>query len=441
MSNRSSPSKDELRKLIIKLLRRIAQINTLPPESRKIQDIIAFEDKRLGYVAYQTVMEISSSEGTWILADRDEPLWDEVVAKLSDLNPKVYSARQLNKMLTNFVWKFQSKGWRLSGISQDAEAIIGSVKDAKISTRRVVLPIWGLFIKVSPFAVGDVDFIPRAKHKEIDTKLGKWESARNEPKLNIVNTLAATKAAGGDDYMIVQNAEDKVNQALNILRAFLYPIVPRTTLRQMGIMGSFYSLLKAYFVEVIDASEGKAYSKSKAYAGYELSGINNMVITPYVKEVVLDKSGFNKLNELLTSSNMSPLHRSLLRGAEWLGEATKPDTLESKFIKIALAVDAMIGEESDIIPDKGIKARIAERSAFLLADIGKKREGIYREIGGFVTKRNSLVHGSKVRVSQWEVERFGAYVFAILKRLLLGDPTFNSIKELDTWVRRTSFRG
>jgi len=78
-------------------------------------------------------------------------------------------------------------------------------------------------------------------------------------------------------------------------------------------MGSFYSLHKAYFVEVIDASEDKAYSKSKAYAGYELSGINNMVITPYVKEVVLDKSGFNKLNELLTSSNTSQLQRSLLR--------------------------------------------------------------------------------------------------------------------------------
>lgn len=441
MSNRNPESKDELRKLIVKLLRWIAQINTLPPESKKIQDIIAFEDKRLGYVAYQTVMEISSSEGTWTLADRDEPLWDEVVAKLSDLNPKVYSTRKLNEMLTDFVWKFQSKGWRLSGILQDAEALISSVKDADVFARRIFLPIWGLFVDVSPFAVGDADFIPRAKHKKIDEELSKWESVRNEPELSRVKTLAVTKATGGDDYMIVQNAEDKVNQALNILRTFLYPIVPRATLKQMGIVGSFYSLYKDYFVEVTDTSKGKACSKPEAYAGHELSGINNMVITPYVKEMVLDKSGFSKLTELLTSSNTSQLQRSLLRGAEWLGEATKPDTLESKFIKIALALDAMLGEASDIIPDKGIKARIAERSAFLLAHIGEKREGIYREIGGFVTKRNSLVHGRTVRVSQWEVERFGAYVFTVLKRLLLGDPTFNSIRELDTWVRRTSFRG
>ena len=439
MSN--SPSrgnKDQLRGLIIKLLRHIAQINTLPSESKKIQDTITFKDKRLGYVVYHTVMETSSSEGTWILVDRDEPLWDAVVAKLSDLNPKVYSTRRLNEMLTDFVWKFQSKEWQLSGISQDAEILINSVKDVDVFRRRAFFPIGGLVVDVSPFVVGDVDFIPRAKHKKIDERLSKRESARNEPK---IESLAFTKATGGDNYMIVQDAEDKVNQALNILRAFLYPIVPRAALRQMGIMGSVYSLFKDYFVEGTYDSEGKFYSTPEVYSGHELSGIQNMVITPYEKEIVLDKNGFNKLNKFLTSSNASKLQKGLLRGAEWLGEATKPDTLESKFVKIALAIDSMIGVESDIIPDKGRKARIAERLAFLLANVGKEREGIYMEIGGFIEKRNKLVHGSTETVSQWETERFGTYVSHVLKRLLLGNPTFNSIKELDTWVRRTSFRG
>ena len=439
MSNSpSQESKDQLRGLIVKLLKCIAQINTLPPESRKIQDTITFKDKRLGYVVYHTVMETSSSEGTWILADRDEPLWDAVVAKLSDLNPKVYSVRQIDKMLTDFVWKFQSKGWELSGILQDAETLMNSVKDADVFTRRTFFPIWGLVVNVSPFVVGDVNFIPRAEHKKIDERLSRRESARNEPK---IESLAFTKATGGDNDMIVQDAEDKVNRALNILRAFLYPIVPRAALRQMGIMGSFYSLFKDYFVEGTYNSKGKFYSTPEVYSGHELFDIHNMVITPYEKEIVLDKNGFYKLNEFLTSLNKSQLQKSLLRGAEWLGEATKPDTLESKFIKIALAIDSMIGEESDIIPDKGMKARIAERSAFLLADVGKKREGIYMEIDEFIKKRNKLVHGSTVTVSQWETERFGTYVSAILKRLLLGNPTFNSIKELDTWVRRISFRG
>jgi hypothetical protein len=431
-------SKDQLKRLIVKLLRGIAQINTLPPESRKIRDIIAFEDKKLGYVVRHVDLEASSSGGTWTLADRDRPLWDAVVAKLSDLNPKVYSASQLDKMLTDFVWKFHSKEWQLSGISQDAETLINNVKNADVFTSRAFIPIWGLFVDVSPFVVGDVSFIPRAEHRRIDEILSKRESARGGLKME---SLASTKATGGDSDMIVQNAEDKVNQALNILRAFLYPIVPRPTLRQMGIMGSSHSIYKDYFVEGTDNSEGKSYSEPIVYSGHELSGIDNMVITPYEKKMVLDKNGFNRLNEFLTSSNAPRLQKSLLRGAEWLGEATKPDTLESKFIKIALSVETMIGEESDIIPDKGMKARIAERSAFLLADVGEKREGIYIEISGFIGKRNSLVHGSTVTVSQWETERFGMYVSAILKRLLLGDPTFNSIKQLDTWVRRMSFRG
>ena len=204
MSNSTSQeTKGQLRGLIVELLKRIAQINTLPSESRKIQDVIAFKDKRLGYVVYHTVMETSSSEGTWILADRDEPLWDVVVAKLSDLNPKVYSAKQLNEMLTDLVWKFQSKGWQLSGILQDAESLMNSVKDADVFTRRTFFPIWGLVVNVSPFVVGDVNFIPRAEHKKIDERLSKRESARNEPK---IESLAFTKATGGDNYMIVQNA-------------------------------------------------------------------------------------------------------------------------------------------------------------------------------------------------------------------------------------------
>jgi hypothetical protein len=439
---RNSPNRKnrgQLRSLIVELLRCIAQINTLPPESRKKQDIITFKDKRLGYVVYHTVMEIGSLEDTWIVVDRDEPLWDAVVAQLSDLNPKVYSVGQINKMLIDFVWKFQSKGWQLSGILQEAETLMNSVKDADVFIRRAFFPIWGLVVNVSPFVVGDVNFISRAEHKKIDEILSKRESARNEPK---IESLAFTKATGGDNYMIVQNGEDKVNRALNILRAFLYPIVPRAALKQMGIKGSFYSLFKDYFVEDAYNSKGKFYSIPKlVYSRHELSGTDNMVIDPYVKEMALDKNGFNKLNEFLTSSNASQLQKSLLRGADWLGEATKPDTLESKFIKIALAIDSMIGEESDIIPDKGMKARIAERSAFLLADEGKKREGIYVEIDGFIKKRGSLVHGRTVAVSQWETERFGTYVSVILKRLLLGTPAFNSIKGLDTWVRRMSFRG
>lgn len=431
-------SRGELEKSLIKLLRRIAQINTLPKNSRKIHDIIAFEDEKNRYVAYSIVLEVTGDKGSWVLVNRDEPLWNEIVAKLCDLNPKTFSVRHVNKMVTDFVGKFMAKEWRLSGIVKDAKALVSSIVDATGETNRVFLPIWGLVIDVPSFVVGDVEFMPRTKDVVVDERLRKHESARNEPEISVVNTVAVTQTTGGDTHMIVQNAEAKVNQALNILRAFVYPTIADPAMKQIGIMGIFYTLPKLYFVESVSIGGGKPSGK---FSGGELSGIRAVTINQYVTEVVLAKSGFDKLSKFLVSKT-SEFEQSLLRSAGWLGEATKPDTLESKFIKVALAVDAMLGEEaSENIPDKGIRARIAERSAFLLATEGKWREKIYHEMRDFIGKRNKLAHGVAIRLSQWETETFGAYARTILERLLSRDPAFKSTEELAKWVQNASFRG
>jgi len=410
----------------------------LPKNSRKIHDIIAFEDEKNGYVAYSIELEVTGDEGSWVLVNRDKPLWNEIVARLCDLNPNTFSVKHVDRMVADFVGKFMLKEWKLSGIVKDAEALVNSIADGTGETKRVFLPIWGLVIDMPSFVVGDVEFTPRTKDVEIDERLRKHESARNKPEMSVVNTVAVTQTTGGDPYMIVQNAEAKVNQALNILRAFVYPTIADTAMKQIGIMGTFYMLPKLYFVESVSIGGGKPSGKS---SGGELSGISSVIIDQYVTEVVLAKSGFDKLSNFLVSET-SKFERSLLKGAEWLGEATKPDTLESKFIKVALAVDAMLGEEaSDNIPDKGIRARIAERSAFLLATEGKWRERIYDEMRNFIGKRNKLAHGSAIKLSQWETERFGAYTRTILERLLSRDPTFKSTEELAKWVQNASFRG
>lgn len=429
----------ELEKSIVKLIRRVAQINTLPDHSRDIPGIVTFEDLKGRHVAYSITRKVIGDKGSWVMVNRDKPLWNEIVARLCDLKPEVYSKRHVEGMLSAFVWKFQSKGWKLSGILKDAKTLISAIEDAKGETKKVSLPVWGLVIKVPSFVVGEVEFIPRTKDVVIDERLREYESARNEPKISVVNTIAVTQTTGGDPNMIVQNAEAKVNQALNIIRAFLYPSVPAADQKQIGIMGSFYTLSKLYFAESISIGGGKP---SGEFSGGELYGVTDFIIGEYVTKVLLSRRGFDKLNTFLTSSKISPFQRSLLRGAEWLGEATKPDTLESKFLKVAFAVDAILGEEkSDKLPDKGIRARIAERSAFLLGSQLKSRDQIYNEMRDFIDKRNKLAHGSKASVSEWELERFSAYGFAILERLLLSYPKFKSIEQLDVWVLHSSFRG
>ena len=427
----------ELQRLIVTLLQRIAQINALPPESRKIHDFVAFEDEKFGYVVYSIVSEVESDQGSWILTNRDEPLWNEVVAKLCDLNRDVVSPAKVEERLRDFVWKYKSKGWSLSGISGDAQALISTIKSEKGRTARVFLPIWGLIIRVSPFLIGDVEFRPRSEYAEIDKLLEREEPAGKGFSTYKIPTIAATDEHG-DDRMVVQNAEAKVNKALNIFRALTHSIIPHTSFREIGIMGTFYPHeKKLYFIK---PSQVNTDASPSILWGGELYGISDRPVDQYLTEVILPRTGFHLLSNLLVSTSC-PFNKKLLRGAEWLGEATKPDTLEAKFLKVAFAVDAVVGEASEDIPDKGKRARIAERSAFLLAEKGSERERIYHAMRKFIEKQDELAHGSELHVSQWETENFGMYARGILTKLLLREPPFKTMQELVKWVQRKSFQG
>lgn len=416
----------ELLKLIVELVEHIAQINALPSGSRKLYDTIAFEDENGKYVAYQIVRESIGDEGSWVLASRDKQLWDQVVARLCDLNPEIISPQNVDKMLGNFTRQYLRKQWTLSGLPQDAEALINTIVNEKGRTARVFLPICGLLTKVSSFLIGEVAFRARTECPEIEDDLARFESAR---QLDKIHTIAITESYG-DDYMLVQNAEAKINQALNIFRAFTQPTVQDPTFKQIGIMGTFYPSEKLYYVECSDISIDVL---PKPLGGYTLSGIHDRTIDQYLTEYVLAGMGFDKMSNLLISPH-SPFEAGLLRGAEWLGEATKPDTLESKFLKVAFAVDAMVGDMAEDIPDRGKKARIAERSAFLLANKPGERLRIYKEMRDFISKRDNLAHGSKQQVSKWETERFGTHARGLLRALLQHDQNFKTANELAEWV-------
>ena len=115
--------------------------------------------------------------------------------------------------------------------------------------------------------------------------------------------------------------------------------------------------------------------------------------------------------------------------------------LQSKFVKVAFSIDAMIGDASEDIPDKGKRARIAERAAFLLGKRYKTRNWIYNNVRGVIGKRDAIAHGSNIFITESDVDEAGNLTKALLRRLLLEQPRFNSLGELATWVKRQSLLG
>jgi hypothetical protein len=430
---------NELQNLINKLLQNIAQINTLFPDSWKIGDFITVEDKKLGPVTFGVSRKILGQDDSWILASRDEPLWNETIAKLKELNPKIVSAHYVEQELDDLICKCKSAGWQFSHILKYIVELINGITSKKAELIRMYLPIYGLIVKVSSFITGDVEFAPRRNYPKLDEQLKDLENtSKVEGSIGRIQTVAATTATGGDYGMILEDAVVKVNSALNMIRAFRYPIITDYGLKQIGIMGTYYTLPKLFASE---ADQNNQNGLSAELCEISLSGVVDIIIDNYATQIMFKKVGFYRLSDLLIS-RISKFERRLLIGAELLGEATKPDTIEFKFLKVALAIDSMIGSEpSENIPDKGIRARIAERAAFLLADEYTERRRIYDDISGFIKKRNKLAHGAPESVSQWEAEKFGSYARNILIKLLLNDPSFKTIDDLEKWTLQKSFQG
>ncbi|MBC8275110.1 MAG: hypothetical protein H8E40_09100 [Chloroflexi bacterium] len=420
----------ELQKLIVKLTQRVAQVNKLTPNQKQVGDVVVLGNKKQRHAGIMRKIGPGGSDSSWVLVDRDELLWDEVIAKLSDQSRGNVSLQGAEKKLDSLVWKYHSQKWQLSGIKQDVSALMDSIKNQKTNAGRVHLPIWGLVVKIPVFSIGNVKFVQRIDYPKIDEDLREMELANNEHPMDRIHTVALTETTGADVENIVQKAEIEVNRALNILRAFVYPIGPGGGMKQIGIMGTFYSLRELHLVEIFDANT-KALLSESSHTGW--TGIQDVVIDDYMK-LMLTARGFYKLNGLKDS----PLGRRLWKGAEWLGEATKPDSLESKFLKVAFAVDAMVGEESpDHIPDKGVRARIAERSAFVMSNKYKTRRQVHDDINSYFLKRGALAHGVPKDISQWETEKFGSYARGILSTLLLNPPS----EDLREWALIESLKG
>jgi len=432
---RDRQSQSELCQLIVSLFSHIAQINRLPSESRNTLNTVVFEDKKGQALSYNIVSSYTDGPGSWVVVDRDKPLWDEAVFKLQNLNRNTVSRRSVEQMLANLGYKYQTRAWKLSGIPQDVNRLITDIKSVEGAAMQVRFPIWGLMLNAPLLTVGNVEFEPIWKHSDIDIELKKL-SPEQDTQLFRIHAIAIAEGKGDSD-MIRENAETKANQALNILRAFTYEMVPDSGLKQMGIMGSYYALTRLHFTEEVKSASPNLRD---ALPSFQRSGLVNIAIDQY-RIQRFEEYGFNRLSEALRSSTATEIEKGLIRGAEWIGEATKPDTPHSKFLKVAFAIDAMIGDDASDIPDKGITARIAERSAFLLASRMRTRQQVYDNMRDFFNKRGKLAHGSTIEVTEEEIERFGGYARAILIQLLKWNPPFRKVKDLATWVQRKSLKG
>lgn len=421
-------SQTDLDKRIMRLFHSIAKVNSMKDALGKtVGDLIIVDGVPRRIVAIHASSKVDGMG--YFFIDEDWRGLTEICVEISKTNGAIVSVEDVRRYLNELITEMKMSGWSRRGFLKEVRKTLQFIKEYKGEEAFITLPVWGLILKDSPLAVGDVEFRPRPVEQEIEEEI-----KRIDPNGNV--KVIAVTLAHGDSGMIFNNAKTQVNKAINIIRAFACPIVSRGRLQEISFEGDYRSL----------RSVPISYSKPKVGGESHMIGIGLIQVggvMPVVLEQHIDRMNYRGFGELLkVIQKNDKFSRRLVRGAEWIGEATKPDVLQGKFIKVAFAIDAMIGEAYADIPDSGKRARIAERAAFLLGKTHKMRDLVWRKMSDFVKKRDSIAHGSaKLTVTEAEVEEIGLYARSLLRRLLVKEPKFKDINQLAKWVKRQSLLG
>jgi hypothetical protein len=262
-----------------------------------------------------------------------------------------------------------------------------------------------------------------------------WQKLVKADYKEILTCYARTEAIG-DNFKSKDDADQVVNDMLSYLRAVSFPISAEPKI-QFGILNSYPpSQLRPY-------RSGRIKGKHKNLEGEIISswkigpGRNSYSIPQLLSSI--NPQMLSKLQELVENNYRKPktnMRSKFLSGLHWLGESTKPDTVEARFVKIAIALESLIGGEpnQDRLTQRGLTAALAERGAFIAGDNAENRRLMHESITKFYKKRSEIVHQGNKQIIEQDLIEFSNIVRKISWSLLEKIDQFSDIDSLQEWV-------
>jgi len=221
---------------ISRLLGHIAKTNKLKEASGKqVGDLLSVGDN-LHFIVFLSGSS-RVDENSYFLVDMDREELSEICIDLSKTNPSIVAPEDVDRRLSELIWEMKKNGWSRRGIKPKINEIVSSVKKYKGEQAVVTVPVWGLNLGDSPLVVGNVEFKPRPFSEDVEEKV-----KQIDPKGIGVTAIAITSSIG-DKETIFANASIKINTAINIIRAFSFPIVRNDMLQEICIEGDFRQLV------------------------------------------------------------------------------------------------------------------------------------------------------------------------------------------------------
>lgn len=361
-------------------------------------------------------------------------LFNSVVEGVLKLNPDMLSRHEVEWKLTYIFLKEQaSYPDKLNGqeLTNKAKGLI--IELAKFEALQPIdYPIMNLWLEGEPVKLGHVTFMAAT---EEDVK--QWQKDYMTRLQGIADMhVFARVNAPGDLEKAVSYARTQVNSTLDLLRMLCFPFHPFTDACRIGVIGDTgftpYATIRI---------------KQRQFAA-QLRGTGAFAVwEPELKKHILsklDQRQWGLINKLIVKpeGSRSGMENKLLDAIHWLGESTKPDTNRARFVKVGVALEALIGGEpkkDEMLQVRGITAMLAERAAFVAGKDLEDRVKIDHDIREHYGMRSEVVHGVKVNIELCHINGFGILVsdviLAVLEKLNeLGDK-LSTVEELESWVK------
>ena len=360
-----------------------------------------------------------------------QPLFEEVVEGVLELNPEMLSDYEVKIRLVYDFLQAQT-----IDVTEKEHLNGGSlVNEAKNHIHKLVafqawqnvdIAIANLWHRSEPIHLGEVMFM-NLTEDEADL----WKKRGHvSDRISDVHVVARVKAPG-DRQKAISYSIACVNQALDIMRSFCFPFGRHSGTWLVGLLG-----------DIIDSKHTPIRIGNRDFVTLIGSGIAQIELEKHILSK-LGKSQWELIDKLILKkgSSRSNIENKLLDGIHWLSESTKLDTNNSKFAKIAFALETLLGGEpkDEDLKVRGITAMLAERSSFISGKDLNDRQVIDRDIRKYYRIRSEVVHGGGKEVSFDDIENFGQLVRRISIDLLekldeMGDE-LTDIEKLEKWVK------
>lgn len=362
------------------------------------------------------------------------PVFEEVIQEVLRLNSEMLSEHEVEtKIIFDFLTHQTTDFTKPSHLNNRS-----LINEAKTQLTKLIefeqwqdvdFAIANLWLGGEPTKLGKVTFMGVTK-EEIDLwkKRGFW--GESSPDFRVV----ARVRAPGDQHRALSYAKTQINLALDILRAFCFPFGRESESWRVGLLG-----------DIIASTATPIRINNRDFvtqvSGYGLAQVE-------LKQHILSKleqPQWELIEKLISKKHPNKMESKLLTSIHWLSESTKLDTNKSKFTKVCVALESLIGgePEDEELKVRGITAMLAERAAFIAGKDLNDRMEIDKNIRKFYGMRSDIVHGGKEDISSDDIDKFGQLVrrlaLALLEKLdELGDK-LGDVDKLQVWVKEEKY--